>query len=265
MRSSSPSKGRVVLEIRRSDSHEKIRDRDAESKRSTVLAFAVKDTGIGIPVEKQHLIFEAFQQADGTTSRKYGGTGLGLTISREIARLLGGMIDVQSTPGAGSIFTLYLPVTYTGVDMAKLRRVTETDKPIPPLPPDADFAGKKVLLIDDDRRNIFAIASVLKAQGMSVLHAENGKEGIELLEQNPDTELVLMDTMMPHMDGIEATQNIRKMDKFKDLPIISLTAKAMKGDREKCLEAGASDYITKPVDPERLLAFIYLWLNHSGR
>ncbi len=120
-----------------------------------------------------------------------------------------------------------------------------------------------MLLVDDDRRNIFALTSILKSRGLTVLHAENGQEGVELLKQNPDVNLVLMDTMMPHMDGIEATQTIRKMTKFKTLPIISLTAKAMKGDREKCLEAGASDYITKPVDPERLLAFIHLWLNHS--
>jgi signal transduction histidine kinase/CheY-like chemotaxis protein len=229
-----------------------------------VLAFAVQDTGIGIPPEKQNLIFEAFQQADGTTSRKYGGTGLGLTISREISRLLGGMIEVTSTPGTGSTFTLYLPERYTGAD-AGLRRAPEPTVavPPPPLPDDADFSGKKILVVDDDTRNIYAISSVLESRGMKVLHAEDGKSGIGLLKENPDVDLVLMDIMMPQMDGIEATQAIRKIPEFKDLPIISLTAKAMKGDREKCLNAGASDYITKPVDPDKLLSLLYTWLMKS--
>ena len=163
--------------------------------------------------------------------------------------------------GEGSTFTLYLPEKYSGVGAAGIREVEENNKLIPSAPSDADFQGKKVLLVDDDNRNIFAISSVLKARGITVLHAENGKEGIEVLNSNPDVNLILMDTMMPHMDGIEATETIRKIPQFKSLPIISLTAKAMKGDREKCLEAGASDYITKPVDPERLMAYVHLWLN----
>jgi len=228
-----------------------------------VIAFVVQDTGIGIPIEKQNLIFDAFQQADGTTSRKYGGTGLGLTISREIARLLGGLIEVQSTPGTGSTFTFYLPEKYTGAD-AGLRRALDQPLPdAPPLPENADFTDKKILVVDDDTRNIYAISSVLESRGMKVFHAEDGKSGIDLLNENPDIHLVLMDTMMPQMDGIEATQRIRQMPMFKDMPIISLTAKAMKGDREKCIEAGASDYVTKPVDPDKLLALIYAWLNKA--
>ena len=229
----------------------------------TMITFAVQDTGIGIPIEKQKLIFEAFQQADGTTSRKYGGTGLGLTISREIARLLGGSIDVVSTPGQGSTFSLHLPKTYTGPDAAALRDDstlgTAPDEEVDPLPENADFSGTKVLLVDDDTRNIFAIRTVLEARGIEVLHAENGKIALELLRQNPDLNLVLMDTMMPEMDGLTATREIRENLKLAELPIISLTAKAMKGDREKALEAGASDYVTKPVDPQRLLAVIHAW------
>ncbi len=133
----------------------------------------------------------------------------------------------------------------------------------PKLPDHADFSGKKVLLVDDDIRNIFAINSVLEDRGIRVLHAENGKIGIQLLKDNPDVDLVLMDTMMPEMDGLEATQTIRKLPQFKNLPIISLTAKAMKGDREKAIQSGASDYVTKPVDPESLLSVMYLWLKQK--
>lgn len=142
---------------------------------------------------------------------------------------------------------------------------TENNAAIPSLPENAHFEGRKVLLMDDDIRNIFAINSILESRGMKVLHAENGKAGIKLLEENPDVDCVLMDTMMPEMDGLAATTEIRKNQKFKRLPIISLTAKAMKGDREKALEAGASDYVTKPVDPEKLLSVIHIWLKKAAR
>jgi CheY-like chemotaxis protein len=122
------------------------------------------------------------------------------------------------------------------------------------------LAGKKVLIIDDDVRNIFALTSVLERYEMQILYAENGKDGIEVLQHNPDVDVILMDVMMPEMDGYETTRAIRKMRKFKSLPIISLTAKAMKGDREKCIEAGASDYITKPVETEQLLSLLRVWL-----
>src|ERR1700738_1771992 len=125
---------------------------------------------------------------------------------------------------------------------------------------DSVVAGKKVLVGDDDVRNISSLTSMLEDHGMIVRFAENGKQAIEQLRKDPNVDVILMDVMMPEMDGYETTKAIRAMDQFKALPIIALTAKAMKGDREKCIAAGASDYITKPVDTDQLLSLLRVWL-----
>ncbi|SDM28200.1 hypothetical protein SAMN05421874_15016 [Nonomuraea maritima] len=260
-----------------------------------LLAFQVIDTGIGIAPDKRDVIFEAFRQADGTTSRKYGGTGLGLAICRDIARLLGGEIHVDSELGQGSTFTLYLPASYTGplaaTDGGAARRpliTTSADEPAapapePPMPLDMPLPelveppvetpvqwqgddplnGAKILIVDDDIRNVFALTSVLERHGSTVVYAENGREGIEQLERNEDVALVLMDIMMPEMDGWATTSAIRRMPQFADLPIIALTAKVMRGDREKSIASGASDYVPKPVDVDRLLERLRGWLSRG--
>jgi CheY-like chemotaxis protein len=122
------------------------------------------------------------------------------------------------------------------------------------------LADRKILIVDDDIRNIFAVTSLLERHNMKILYAENGKDGIQVLEKNPDIDAVLMDVMMPEMDGYETMRAIRKKKKFQALPIIAVTAKAMKGDREKCIEAGASDYITKPIDIDQLISLLRVWL-----
>ncbi len=411
------SKGSVTLGVRCADTgwsptHPVLRNADR------AIEIAVIDTGIGIPVDKQKLIFEAFQQADGTTSRKYGGTGLGLSISREIARLLGGELQVRSTPGEGSIFTLYVPLeaqaaaataaigapmrydnsgavvpsalptgfevsddrddlgkepfvliveddptfasilldaaheaglkgvvstagagtlsmarklqptaitldlglsdidgfvlldllkhdpqtshipihVVSGKDRSKsvigmgafgitekpaqredlvrvfgdLRKHTDAHKPkrkkaasTVAVRPVAELAGAKVLIVDDDIRNIFSLTSVLESHDVEVLHAERGKDGILILEQTPGVDIALIDIMMPEMDGYETMKHIRERPELADLPLIAVTAKAMKGDRQKCLDAGASDYIAKPVDIELLLALLRVWVARS--
>ena len=125
----------------------------------------------------------------------------------------------------------------------------------------AELAGKKALIVDDDIRNIFALTGALEQQGITVINAENGKDGIEMLKENPDIDIVLMDIMMPELDGYDTIRIIRGLDEFKNLPIIAITAKAMKGDREKCIEAGASDYIAKPVNMEQLMSLLRVWLD----
>jgi signal transduction histidine kinase/HAMP domain-containing protein/ActR/RegA family two-component response regulator len=257
--------GRVSVTIGRAEPHEWSRDIESLNRADAVIAFKVMDSGIGIPDDKQAIIFEAFQQAEGGTSRKYGGTGLGLSISREIALLLGGELRVESATGRGSIFSLFLPRLFTGRTAG-----ARVSGPHPPKRHDALVAvkpgempslrGKRILVVDDDVRNIFALSVLLEEHEMQVLRAETGHEALAQLQANSDVDAVLMDVMMPEMDGFEAMRRIRARPDWKDLPIIALTAKAMKGDREQCMAAGASDYITKPVDPEQLTRVLARWL-----
>ncbi len=268
-------KGHVTLHI-----HNEIKEVLPRGLRSgntnSFLAFSVIDTGIGIPNEKQETIFDVFRQADGTTSRKYGGTGLGLAISRELAGLLDGFIELSSNEGKGSKFTLYLPIhpkkervemltsfeeasASLDYDEYSLDVLNEEGKNITEQE-NSFLQNKKVLIVDDDIRNVYALTIALEKVEMEIIAAENGYEGIELLQKNPDIDIVLMDIMMPEMDGIEAIKRIRDMPIYQSLPIIALTAKAMKKSREECLEAGANDYISKPINIDQLFSLMNVWL-----
>jgi len=386
-----------------------------------VIAFRVIDTGIGIPIEKQHSIFESFAQADGSTSRKYGGTGLGLSICRELVRLLGGEIRLQSETGVGSTFSVYLPLVqarrgssgeggvtadapparpalvavgangaqfetvaqargsdtadatkrllvveddpvqrqyisdlmaptntvtttvttgdealamlaterfdcvvldlglpgmsgwrvidelrtnqkfgktpllvYTGRDLTRkeeiklgkaAKSIVIKDARSPERlkqeiaailegqpdgsvevgangaePASSSLAGKRVLVVDDDIRNIFAVTALLERQQMDVVSVDSGQEALDLLRENESIDVALVDVMMPGMDGFTTMTKMRELTAYSDRPIIALTAKAMKGDREKCIEAGASDYIAKPINNAHLLSMLKSWL-----
>ncbi len=234
-------------------------DHPALSRAEQVVAFTVEDTGIGIAPEKRRLIFEAFQQADAGTSRKYGGTGLGLAISSELTSLLGGEIRLASRPGKGSIFTLYLPLHYVEAETWRIQRLharPATASRSDDASHSSNLRGRKVLVVDDDARNIFALTALLENEGMEVVTATNGRAAIEIVAAIPNLNLVLMDVMMPDMDGYETIRTIRKNSRLLKLPILALTAKAMEGDSAKCLDAGASDYISKPVNTDQLLSLM---------
>ncbi|RKY09312.1 MAG: hypothetical protein DRP66_02580 [Planctomycetota bacterium] len=215
-----------------------------------MIRFDVEDTGIGISKDKLEAIFEAFTQADGSTTRKYGGTGLGLTITRQLSRLLGGSLTVKSQVGKGSVFSLTIPA---GVDvdsappMDKYEHINEGFEPkkddTPP-----PMSGK-VLVAEDNRANQVLVKLMLEKMGFEVTIANDGSQAFEIVSRQRH-DLILMDIQMPGMNGYEATEAIRK--KGIQTPIIALTANAMKGDDKKCFDAGCDAYVSKPVERTKL-------------
>jgi PAS domain S-box-containing protein len=210
------------------------------------LLFYVKDTGIGISPEKQEIIFERFRQVGDSTSRVNEGTGLGLTISRNLVELMGGEMWVESEEGAGTMFCFTIPYQPGRI---KDRKARQDNKKA-----DYSWQDKTVLIVEDDLTSREYLKEIIQSTGAEIIQAENGREGLKALESNPSIDLVLLDIRLPDMNGTKVAQEIRKQD--KNIAIIAQTAHAMGGDRGKCIQAGATDYIAKPTDIEDLLAII---------
>ncbi|NTW03013.1 MAG: response regulator, partial [Oscillochloris sp.] len=238
------------------------------------IAFRVHDTGIGIAPEDLSRLFQPFQQLDSSLSRHHEGTGLGLALVRRLAELHGGSVTVESTLGNGSCFTIMLPyhipqppeMLYAEIGLASyaahqaLRPISvPTELEIKNISTEAASYSiannRRILLAEDNDVNIMAVCEYLQAKGYQVTVAHNGIEAIERASESPP-DLILMDIQMPEMDGLEATRRMRAMPHCATIPIIALTALAMPGDRERCLAAGANEYITKPIRLTDLLGMI---------
>jgi signal transduction histidine kinase/CheY-like chemotaxis protein len=220
------------------------------------LRFAVQDVGIGLSQDQQDRLFESFNQADNSTTRQFGGTGLGLVISQKIVELMGGHISVESEQDVGSVFNFTICLKKQQGKLEHVRSsdsVTELGQAIKRL------KGAKILLVEDNELNLELASELLIMNKMIVKSAGNGKQALEMLaKENFDG--VLMDCQMPIMDGYEATRQIRQQEQFKNLPILAMTANAMKGDKEKVLAAGMNDHIAKPIKPEVMFLNMARWI-----
>ncbi len=228
---------------------------EAHEPASVVLRFAVTDTGIGIPAEAQTRLFQAFSQADGSTTRRYGGTGLGLAICRRIVEMMGGEIGVDSTPGQGSTFWFTARFEHrTGVAPTAVAPTTES----------VGLQGVRVLVAEDNPVNQKLAVALLGKLGCQADAVGNGREAVSALSMVP-YDVVLMDCQMPEMDGYEATAMIRawEAERGGHTPIIAMTANVMQGDRERCLAAGMDDYVAKPVRMEMLRLALERWASHG--
>lgn len=223
----------------------KIQDAGGRKKTEKEVVFFVRDTGVGITTELQGYIFERFVKFEHEFSKMYGGTGLGLPIAKDIAGLLDGRIWFESEPGVGSQFFFGLPlsvVTIAGRDLPMTSKEIR-NKFI--------WTGKKVLIVEDDEMSLIYLKEVLKSTQIDILHARNGRQAVEMFDQNPDIDIILMDVKLPEMDGYEATRQIKL--KKADVPVIAQTAYAMADDHQKSIEFGCDEYISKPINRRKLL------------
>ncbi len=212
----------------------------------------VSDTGAGIPADKLNTIFDKFTQADGSISRKYGGTGLGLAITRRLVEMHGGNIQVESQVGKGSTFTVKLSCEAAPPNALTPAPSRETSAPATAPAPNA-----RLLLVEDNLVNQKVVLAILRKKGFQIEVANDGREAINKLEAPAaNYDLILMDVQMPVLDGLEATRMLRRNPRWEAIPIIAMTAHAMNGDRERCLQAGMDAYISKPVQPAHLIATI---------
>ncbi len=213
------------------------------------IRFVVEDSGIGIPADKLDSIFQAFSQADNSTTRKYGGTGLGLTITKQLAMLLGGTVTVHSEMGKGSIFTMTIPVGIEVDGQTTLEKPQTLESSAPPVLVSPNRYSGRVLIVEDALPNQKLIQVLLKKAGLEPDLAENGQQAVDAATSQ-SYDLILMDMQMPVMNGYDATRTLRQQN--ITTPIVALTAHALKGDQEKCLEVGCDGYVTKPINREQL-------------
>jgi CheY-like chemotaxis protein/nitrogen-specific signal transduction histidine kinase len=222
---------------------------------AVTLEFTVRDTGIGMSGEQQEKLFQAFQQADNSIAARYGGTGLGLTISKRIVSLLGGDIRVSSAPGKGSAFTVTIP--------AQVCEAPEFAGNGSVFPENFNFKGRTLLLVEDVEINREIILTLLEPSGIRIIEAENGKEAVKKFEEfSPDIDIVFMDIKMPVMDGFEATAAIRSSGwrGADTVPIIALTANAFQDDIDKAHVVGMNDHLSKPIDLDKVFAMMSKYL-----
>ena len=235
------------------------------------LHFAVQDTGIGLSPEQCSNLFQAFSQADSSTSRKYGGTGLGLSIAQRLVQLMGGRIDVQSQAGIGSTFSFNIR-SYRAESSAEGKAAPRSDLSTPPanLQPESGLAptvstapaphtANRILLVEDNSYNQTLARIILQHAGFAVDVADHGEQALSQLKQQQYA-LVLMDVHMPTMDGYTATKLLRQQTVYAKLPVIALTAHATEEFRRECLEAGMNDFIAKPFDARTLLSKVQEWV-----
>jgi len=227
----------------------------------TLLEFAVSDTGIGIPTDKHSLLFTPFTQVDSSTTRQFGGSGLGLSIVRYLAERMGGSAGFDSTPGRGSRFWFRIRAHLVTTDSPRAAGAAD-------LAPDpAKNRGRRILVVEDNVTNRTVIAAMLKKLGVAFVTAGNGQEALDLILTGPPPDLVLMDCQMPVMDGWEATRRIRAWEQENAksrLPIVALTAGAFEEDRDRCLAAGMDDFLTKPLVLHHLAAALETWVKPSA-
>jgi signal transduction histidine kinase len=223
----------------------KIQDAEPAKKGNQDLLFFVKDTGIGIEKSLQDTIFDRFVKIEHEISRLYGGTGLGLAIGKDLAEMMGGKIWFNSEVGVGSEFYFLLPDSVIPYDR-KDKTISSKE-----LKAKYNWQGKKVLIVEDDEMSFVYLKEVLKSTQIDILHAKSGKQAIELVEANPEINIILMDIKLPEMDGYEATRRIKQIN--SEIPVIAQTAYAMADDQQKIIQAGCNDYISKPINRRKLL------------